>query len=214
MKKLTLYVNAMLMISSVGILSCSAAMAQRQDSISVNQFVQEAAISGRKEIKMGEMGRQKAQNAKVRDYAAMIITDHTSANAELKTLANSKNIALADSILSVSKITTSGSIYPDSTMRADSTMRNSATTRNTGSEHDLLLQAIGADFDAKYIQMMIDDHDKAIALFEKGAKVADPAIKAFAAKQLPTLRKHLNEAVRLSKTTGNQKSGKQQGQGQ
>lgn len=202
----------MLMIFSLSILSYSAAMARRQDSISVNQFVQEAANAGRKEVKMGEMGRQKAQNAGLREYAAMIIKDHTAANAELKTLAKSKNISLADSSSSVLPKTTDGTMRSDSNMR-DSAVRNTSM-HNTDNQHNMLMQTSGADFDTRYIEMMIDDHDKAIALFEKGAKVADPEIKAFAAKHLPTLRKHLNEAVRLSKSNGSQKSGKQQGSGQ
>lgn len=202
MKKLNVYVNTMFMIFSLSLLlSCSTVMAQQQDSISANQFVQEAANSGRKEVKMGEMGRQKAQNAKVKDYAAMIVTDHAAANAELKTLATSKNISLPDSIMPLIPKT------------GDSTMRDT-TMRNTGHHHDMLMQASGADFDAQYIQMMVDDHDKAIALFEKGAKVTDPDIKAFAAKHLPTLRRHLNEAVKLSKDYGNPKNKKQQGTGQ
>jgi putative membrane protein len=195
-EKVFFYVNVILMMFSLSVLLSARVMARQQDTIVTNQFVQEAANAGSNEIKMGEIGRQKAQNAKVRDYAAMILKDHSAANAELKTLAISKNIALADSN------SAKNSVHKTN----DSAVRDTAM-RNSGHGHDILMQANPADFDAQYLQMMVDDHDEAIALFEKGSKVADPDIKAFAVKYLPTLRKHLNEAVALSKIYGETKKG-------
>jgi putative membrane protein len=197
MKKLNFYVNVILMASTLSVLLSARVMARQQDTINTNQFVQAAVNAGSNEIKMGEIGRQKAQNAKVRAYAAMIVKDHSAANAELKILAISKNIALPDSI---------GSAKNNLHKTTDSATRDTAM-RNTGHEHDLLMQANPADFDAQYLQMMVDDHDEAIALFQKGSKVADPDLTALAVKYLPTLRKHLNEAVALSKTYGETKKG-------
>lgn len=47
--------------------------------------------------------------------------------------------------------------------------------------------------DRDYIEEMQDDHQKAIDLFEKGAKSDDPDIAAFAQKTLPKLRQHLTQ---------------------
>ena len=56
----------------------------------------------------------------------------------------------------------------------------------------------GADFDNAYISMMIDDHTKDIAEFEKATNGnTDADVKTFASKTLPTLRKHLDQANTL-----------------
>jgi putative membrane protein len=48
-----------------------------------------------------------------------------------------------------------------------------------------------ANFDRTYSTMMVADHKKAIALFERAAKSSDADVKAFAEKTLPALREHL-----------------------
>ena len=57
----------------------------------------------------------------------------------------------------------------------------------------------GADFDRNFIDRMVDDHEKDVKMFEKKASDADdPDVRAFAAKQLPTLRQHLSQAQNLA----------------
>jgi putative membrane protein len=51
----------------------------------------------------------------------------------------------------------------------------------------------GAEFDREYVEMMVDDHEKDVAKFkEQSEDSSDPDAKAFAAKTLPTLQKHLD----------------------
>jgi len=58
----------------------------------------------------------------------------------------------------------------------------------------------GADFDKEFARIMVEDHEKDIAAFEKEASSgSDPAIKNWASKTLPTLRAHLDEAKALPK---------------
>jgi putative membrane protein len=50
----------------------------------------------------------------------------------------------------------------------------------------------GTDFDKEYLAMMVKDHEKDIAAFEKEAKDGEDAdVKAWAEKTLPTLKEHL-----------------------
>ncbi len=49
------------------------------------------------EVEAGNLARQKSNNAKVKDFAAMMVKDHTAANDTLKSLAASKNITLPSS---------------------------------------------------------------------------------------------------------------------
>lgn len=61
----------------------------------------------------------------------------------------------------------------------------------------------GAAFDRAYMQHMIKDHQKDIALFEKESNSgSDPDVKAFAAKTLPTLREHLEQARSVANNLG------------
>jgi putative membrane protein len=58
----------------------------------------------------------------------------------------------------------------------------------------------GAEFDREYARMMVEDHQKDIAAFEKEANSgSDPDVKAFAKETLPTLRAHLQAAETLPK---------------
>ena len=48
-----------------------------------------------------------------------------------------------------------------------------------------------ANFDQTYATMMVGEHKKAIALFERGSTSKDADVRAFADKTLPALREHL-----------------------
>lgn len=49
-----------------------------------------------------------------------------------------------------------------------------------------------ANFDQMWLNQMVKDHEKTIAAFQTEAKGgADPELKSFASKTLPTLQKHL-----------------------
>ena len=61
----------------------------------------------------------------------------------------------------------------------------------------------GAEFDRAYMNMMVSDHNKDVAEFEKeSTKGGDPDLKAFAAKTLPTLKEHQQMAKALHGTQG------------
>jgi putative membrane protein len=66
----------------------------------------------------------------------------------------------------------------------------------------------GGDFDQAYVMMMIDDHEKAIAMFEqqRNASTADGDLRDFVDDTLSTLRKHLSKAKDLQETVMNDKS--------
>ena len=48
------------------------------------QFVKKAAAGGLAEVKLSELAKERASDAKVKDFAAQMVTDHTQANNELK----------------------------------------------------------------------------------------------------------------------------------
>ena len=127
------------------------------------KFAVDAANGGMAEVALGKLAEGKAVNAKVKEFAAMMVADHTKANDELMALAQSKNITLPQAV---------------------STEKQAVM--------DELTKKSGNDFDKAYVDQMVDDHKKTISLFEDASKNAkDADIKAFVDKTLPTLRTHL-----------------------
>jgi putative membrane protein len=61
----------------------------------------------------------------------------------------------------------------------------------------------GMTFDKSYISSMLKDHEDDIAAFEKEANGgSDEDVKAFAAKNLTTLREHLRMAQEIARQLG------------
>lgn len=135
--------------------------AARLTAESHEDFMHEAAQGGMAEVEMGKLAAQKAQNAEVKKFGQMMVTDHTKANEELKGIATKKSVPLPS---------------------------------DTGSHKasiDKLNSLSGAEFDRAYVELMVADHAKTINLFQSQAdRGTDPEVKAFAAKTLPTLKKH------------------------
>lgn len=127
------------------------------------KFAVAAANGGMAEVELGKLAQEKAANAKVKDFGAMMVSDHSKANDEMKALAKSKGITLPTAI----------------------------DTKEQKLKDDLSAKS-GADFDKTYVSNMIDDHKEDIKEFEDASKnCKDADIKAFAAKTLPTLKMHL-----------------------
>jgi putative membrane protein len=125
-------------------------------------FMNEAAQGGMAEVKMGELARTKAQSDRVKSFADQMVTDHTKANDELKSLAAQKGVTLPTDIGAEEQ-----QIY------------------------DKLAQLSGPEFDKAYMDAMVKDHDKDVAAFEKQSKAAkDKDLKSFVQKVLPVLKDH------------------------
>jgi len=127
-------------------------------------FMAEAASGGMTEVELGKIASSKAQNAEVKKFAEMMVTDHTKAGDDLKALAVKKNITLPTT--------------PNATHQATIKKFQSMS---------------GAEFDKAYVDDMLEDHEKDVAEFEKQSQSnPDADVKALAAKTLPTLKKHLD----------------------
>ncbi len=129
-------------------------------------FMTKAAQANMAEIKDAQMALQKSSDAQVKQLAQKIIDDHTKAGNELKDLAAKHNITLPADV-------------------------NEAQKKAA----DDLSKLSGKDFDKKYVDVQIDDHEKAVALFQGEAdKGKESDAKAFAQKTLPALKSHLEMA--------------------
>lgn len=144
-------------------------------------FLMDAAIGGLEEVELGQIAAQKGTSEAVKQFGQRMVDDHSKANQELMTLAQSKGITLPTAL--------------DEKHQKDVTKLSALS---------------GAEFDRAYSKMMLSDHTKDVSEFEKqSTKGTDADLKAFAAKTLPTLQEHLQLARALpgNERAGNSNSG-------
>jgi putative membrane protein len=135
------------------------------------EFVTMAGLGGLAEVQMANLALQKATNADVKAFAQRMSTDHSKSNGEIAEFATAKGLALATEL--------SGD--PKSAL-----------------EH--LTSLSGAAFDKAYMQHMVEDHEKAVAAFDKASTSAtDMDLKAWAGRTLPTLKEHLELAKQTAR---------------
>lgn len=127
------------------------------------KFAVDAANGGMTEVELSKLAEQKSTNAKVKDFAAMMVMDHSKAGEELKAVAKTKNITLPDSVNADSKKAIA----------------------------DLSKKSV-SDFDKAYVDKMVSDHKATVDMFEDASKkLKDADLKAFVDKTLPTIKGHL-----------------------
>ena len=127
-------------------------------------FATKAANGGMAEVALGKLAQQKGMNARVKDFGAMMVTDHSKANDELMAIAKSKNIMLPTTV-----------------------------DAGHQKKMEDLSKMSGKDFDKAYVDAMIDGHKKTLDLMQDEAKNGkDADLKAFAAKTAPVVQTHLD----------------------
>jgi putative membrane protein len=128
------------------------------------RFATAAADGGMAEVALGKLALTKTSNASIKEFANMMVTDHSKANDELMTIAKTKNITLPTE--------------PDNTH-----MKKKVE----------LSKLMGSDFDKAYVSAMVDGHNKTLDLMNDEAKNGkDADLKAFAAKTAPVVKMHLD----------------------
>lgn len=149
-------------------MSHDSADLSKQGGNDVN-FVKAASAAGLAEVALGQLGATQGQSPQVKGFGRQMVKDHGDANQQLKAIATSKQLPVAQ-------------VPPPLDAQAAAAI---------GKRH-------GASFDAAFKHRMVEDHKKAVALFEQEAEQGqDPDLKAFAQKTLPTLRHHLELAQKL-----------------
>jgi putative membrane protein len=128
-------------------------------------FYKKAAEGGIAEAEMGKLAQEISYTQSVKDFGAMMVTDHSAANDKLKAIAERKSIKLPSS--------------PSVGQMATKTK----------------LEVLSGDtFDKSYIKGMVKDHQGDIEEFQKEATSGqDSDAKAYAATALPTLKRHLKK---------------------
>lgn len=134
------------------------------------EFMAKAASGGMLEVQLGQAVASKGTTTEGKEFANMMVKDHTKANAELKALAAKKNITLP------------------ATLGDDHQKVLKDVTEEKGTA-----------MDKEYLKEMVKDHEEDVKEFtEASVKASDPEIKAFATKQVPILQHHLEMAQKMS----------------
>jgi putative membrane protein len=147
----------------------SGAAASSPSTNSDQDFVTRAAQGNSAEIELGKIVAAKSKNPSVKQFAQMMVKDHTTALNELQELAQSKNLNFNDDL-------------PD-----DAKTLQAKLSSDTGKQ-----------LDKDYMDSMVEDHQKDVQEFtDKSQTAKDPDVKQWAGKTLPTLQKHLEKAQQI-----------------
>ena len=135
-------------------------------------FMKAAAQDGMMEVKLGELAKEKASNAEVKELGAMMAGNHAKANEQLKSIAAKNGVTLPNQL--------------------DNKQQEKLAK---------LSKLSGAEFDKAYVHEMLQEHKKDAAEFEQASKGArNPEVKAFAEATLPVIKTHLDKVASLSRS--------------
>jgi putative membrane protein len=157
-------------------LGCLPALAQKAHAakgapMTDQQFVDMAAQTDMLEAHLGQMAADQAASQEVKDYAQMLVTDHTGDYQQLSALAAKDGLTVPTGL-------------------------DAAHNKMIAPFEKLK----GAAFDSRYAHEMIAGHTGAIGVYTKeAANAQNTDLKAYASATLPTLQKHLDGAKNLSK---------------
>ena len=133
------------------------------------EFVTKAAQGNSAEVELGKIVAAKSKDPNVKQFAQMMVKDHTTALNELQELAQTKNLNFNDDL-------------PD----------------DAKSLQQKLSSDTGKQLDKDYMDGMVEDHQKDVQEFtDKSQNAKDPDVKQWASKTLPTLQKHLEKAQQI-----------------
>jgi putative membrane protein len=147
----------------------SGAAASSPSNNSDQDFVTKAAQGNSAEVALGKIVATKSKDPNVKQFAQMMVKDHTTALNELQELAQTKNLNFNDDL-------------PD-----DAKALQTKLSSDTGKQ-----------LDKDYMDGIVEDHQKDVQEFtDQLQKAKDPDVKQWASKTLPTLQKHLEKAQQI-----------------
>ena len=133
-------------------------------------FMAQAASSDQLEIQSSQLALQMSQNPAVRNFASLMIADHTRLSQAKAAAALSAGLSPPAPVL-----------LPQHQAALDQ------------------LRMSGANFDMAYRDAQVNGHQQALSLFQNYAASGDvPVLKAAASQAIPTIQMHLAHAQMLN----------------
>jgi len=155
-------------VGAVALAGSSWAEAQAPSSAD-QAFVMKVGQGGMAEVALGTLAVEKGANKDIKGFGQRMIDEHGKAGAELKAIAQTKNIP-----------------WPD------------APSAESKALQDRLAKLTGDAFDRAYIDAMVSAHRGTVATFQTELQTGtDAEVKAWATKTLPTVQAHLTHAQQV-----------------
>lgn len=164
-----------MMIRNLVIAACCASLAGAAFGATLSagdkQFLTAAAKANMTEAHEGQMAQDQASRSDVKDFGRMLVQDHSEAYGELAQLAAKTGFNIPKGI-------------------------NAAKDPQIGA----LVKLKGTRFDSRFCAAELSAHRNAVALFKREAAHGQNSdVKAYAAKMVPILEKHLQTAQACAK---------------
>ena len=129
-------------------------------------FVNEASRGGIMEVKLGELAERNGLSSEVKEFGAQMVKDHTTLNKELGAAATSIGLTVPTDL-----------------------------SEDQKTEYTKLSQMSGKSFDKEYTDLMVKDHTKDLAAFQKAESTTqDPKLKTAISRAIPVIQGHLSMA--------------------
>lgn len=137
-------------------------------------FLQDQLEDGQAEIMLGRLAAERATHPEVKEFAQMMVREHQAAGQELRRVATSANVELTPPAEDIDN--------------------------DHKDLHEDLTELSGRDFDRKYIDAIVEEHEEAVGEVEKKADAENLQVRQWAARALPKLRQHLEQAKQIQQT--------------
>lgn len=133
------------------------------------KYVVDAYSAGLVEINFSKRALEISTNTQVKNFAQMMVSDHTSMGSDVEALAAKKQITLP-------------------------TEMTESQTKDLNS----MAEKRGSDFDKAYMDKMVSDHKDAVSLFQDASQnAADTDVRDLFIKGLPKIQGHLDMAKNI-----------------
>jgi putative membrane protein len=153
-------------------------------------FIRQALTSGREEVELAKLAAEKSQSVQIKQFAQMLVSDHTAVNEQLVLLGQRNGAAPAPR---------------DGAQRGGADSPNAPPAASPGAapssaKAQELAKLSGAEFDRKFMAMIVGGHEKSVELYTRQSESgANPAAKKLASETLPKIREHLQQAKSLQR---------------
>jgi putative membrane protein len=137
-------------------------------------FLMKAGQGNQAEITLGKMVAAKTTNPQVKQFAQMMVKDHTAALEQIKQVAQAKNVTIPEGL-------------PEDAQQLQTKLQGEK----------------GKQFDKTYMDGMVEDHKKDVAEFQDASQNAkDNDVKQLASTLTPKLQMHLDKAQQINQKLG------------
>jgi putative membrane protein len=134
-----------------------------------SEFLVQAVTMSNADMRLSEQASRNASDPKVKEFADRMVKEHKQLDERLAEQGRNLKVAVL-----------------------------AGNEEETKAKLDQLGKLKGADYDRAYVQMMVEDHERAAQLFDGYSKNAkDPGLKTFSTDATKSIKEHLDEARKL-----------------